>query len=92
VPKEKKTLITRQRFERTVIRQHKSRGEDLSCAACGKESEMLPIEQSGLACGIGVRDVFRLLENGQVHFAETPSGLIFICVASLQAEIQKPKQ
>ena len=92
MPKEKKTLITRQRLERMVIRQSKSRGENLSCAACGKESEMLPIEQSGLACGIRVRDVFRLLETGQIHFAEMPSGLIFICITSLQAEIQKLEQ
>ncbi len=74
------------------MRRHNLSDQHLMCAVCGEQNPMISIEQSGLVCGIDVRAVFHLLGTGEVHFAELPSGLLLICVASLQAEMRKAKQ
>lgn len=89
--KEKKILITRQRFERIVIRQSGSSGEDFACPVCGEQEVMLSIEKSALVYEVSIRSVFRLLESGQIHFAELPSGQLLVCMASLEAEIKNLK-
>lgn len=87
--KKKKTLITSRRFERITVRRRSGR---LSCGICGEASELLSIEESGLVFGVNLRSIFRLVENGEVHFAESPAGLLLICTATLQQALMKPER
>jgi hypothetical protein len=44
---------------------------------------MLPTNQAALLIGCTERDVFRLVESGQLHFVETRTGSLLICANSL---------
>ena len=58
------------------------------CAECAEDqSEMLTPEGAAYASGLSQRAIYRLVEAGRVHFAETPNGMLFICSVSLSAAI-----
>jgi hypothetical protein len=54
------------------------------CAACGAQTEMLSADAAARACGAAARHVYRLVEAGIVHFAETHDGTLLVCLASLK--------
>jgi hypothetical protein len=54
------------------------------CAACGAQAEMLSPDAAARALGANTRYVFRLVEAGVVHFAETHDGTLLVCLASLK--------
>ena len=85
---EKKTLITKQRFERVIVRRRKSLN-NLLCTVCDAQSAMLSIEESSAVCQIGIRAIARLVENMEIHFVELPSGSLLVCVESLLAAMRK---
>ena len=53
------------------------------CGACRGEVEMLRPGECALLAGVSSRSIYALAEAGALHFAETPDGLLFICVSSL---------
>jgi hypothetical protein len=57
----------------------------LWCAACAAEVEMLTPEEAAAAAGTSARAIYRLVEAGLTHFAETPEGLLLVCPALLAA-------
>ncbi|MFL6231048.1 MAG: hypothetical protein ACJ741_19910 [Pyrinomonadaceae bacterium] len=54
------------------------------CAACGAVVEMLTAEEAARRAATSVRDVFRRVEAGEVHYAETPQGHLLICARSIR--------
>jgi hypothetical protein len=44
---------------------------------------MVTPEEASRLSSVSARSVYRLAEAGQVHFAETPDGLLLVCTASL---------
>jgi hypothetical protein len=58
---------------RYVIRQSKS-GRQIPCAECG--APMLTAEQAAVLLGIKQRRIFRIIETGAAHFAETDAGAV----------------
>ena len=79
--------ITVETEEVYVVRTRR-RPHTLWCAACAAEVEMLTPEEAAAASGTSARAVYRLVETGLTHFAETPEGLLLICRGSLPGQIQ----
>lgn len=44
---------------------------------------MLAPDKAALLAGVSPRTMYRWVETGRVHFAESPDGQLFICLASL---------
>jgi hypothetical protein len=61
----------------------------MACPACDPSGEMVTLDQACALSRIGARDLFRQIEAGTLHFQETESGSIFICLHSLQAAAQQ---
>lgn len=59
------------------------------CGACG-ETEIVSPEAAALLCRTTTRTLYRLVEAGLVHFAETPEGLLFVCLRSLTRQTRPP--
>ena len=44
-------------------------------------------ETAATNCATTAREIYRRIENGELHFLETPAGELFVCCPSLN-EIQ----
>jgi hypothetical protein len=53
---------------------------------CGTETLMLMPEHAAIVCGTTQREMFRQIENGELHFIETTKGELFVCSNSLQQQ------
>lgn len=64
----------------TVLRA----GDDLRhpCAGCQSGDWMIPIEQATALTGVSACEVYRRIEAQTIHFGETPTGEILICLNS----------
>ena len=78
-------VITIETHQQTLIR---SNGKTLVawCDACGTETLMLMPEQAATIYGTTMREMFRQIENGELHFMETTKGELFVCSNSLQQQ------
>jgi hypothetical protein len=47
------------------------------CDQCNAFVEMLPTEAAALLTGLGEREIFRLIETGEIHFVEAER--VFVC-------------
>ena len=82
--KKRRITITRETHELLVVRDGTApRGW---CEACAAESVMLPAEEAGVLLGIGARAVYRRVEDGRLHFVETPCGRVQVCLRSARSE------
>ena len=59
------------------------------CPLCAAQVELLRPEEAAQLIGIGIRLLFRLLEQAQLHFLETPAGGVLICLPSLLAGCER---
>ena len=72
--------------EVVVIRGSRKRQRVL-CADCSEAAVLVSIDEAVKLAGISARAIYRLLEAGEVHFAETADGLTLICAATLLAQV-----
>jgi excisionase family DNA binding protein len=77
----KTTEITVGRSEVFVVRKPKKL-VFAWCDACGARVRMLTPEEAATVSGVSTRTVYRRVEAGQIHFAETPEGTLLICLNS----------
>jgi hypothetical protein len=83
------TLVHR-RVEITVEREvvsvvHQTAPNFISlCRECGREVLKLTPESAAAATGTSPREVYRWLDEGNVHFEESESGQVFVCSESLK--------
>ena len=82
------TEITIEATESVTIRRPAGSVRRL-CSACEPAGEMVTLDQACALSRIGARDLFRKIEAGALHFQETETGSIFICLHSLQAAAQQ---
>lgn len=47
---------------------------------------MVVAEQAAKLFGVGQRQIFQIIETGDVHFCETDTGTTLICIASMGGE------
>jgi hypothetical protein len=51
------------------------------CGGCNAFVEMLPTDAAAVLTGLGEREIFRLIETGEIHFVEAER--VFVCRDSL---------
>ncbi len=52
---------------------------------------MLTVDQAALMMKIRSRMIYRLVETGDLHFAENDEGLLLVCLSSLEAISHLPQ-
>jgi hypothetical protein len=84
-----KTKIVVETYQRQVIRFGK-KPSIVFCGFCRKETEMVQLNQAALRSKTTVLQVFRLIEKGEIHFCQSETGDLLICLNSLlNFEIEK---
>ena len=78
----KTTEIIIERDDLIVFRR-REQIETRGCDACGVEVEMLPPEMAAVASGVSAREIYRVIEEGHLHFTENAVGLLLLCSQSL---------
>jgi hypothetical protein len=69
------TEITLETEELTTVKAR--RGFKGFCGACNAFVEMLPTDAAAVLTGLGEREIFRLIETGDIHFVEAER--VFVC-------------
>ena len=81
--KKKVTIITSETHEVLVVRQLPRPPIRAWCSGCSAEAEMITPADGIVVSGVSARTIYRWVEEGIVHFAETADGLLLICQQSL---------
>jgi hypothetical protein len=58
------------------------------CGRCNAFVEMVPTEAAAMLTGLGEREIFRLIETGEIHFVEAER--VFVCRDSSMNRSQLP--
>ena len=53
------------------------------CESCAGTVVMVTPEEAAVVAGVSWRTISQRVEEGRVHFTETPDGLLLICINSL---------
>jgi hypothetical protein len=87
----KKTRRTRTTIEeREVIVIRGSRKlKRVFCPECSEPVALVALDEAVKISGISSRAIYRLVEDGRVHLAETPDGVARICPATLLGQVWK---
>jgi hypothetical protein len=59
------------------------------CDRCGGDVLLLSAETAAAAHGVSPREIYRWLNEKDLHFQELQSGTIFLCSTSLKAVAEK---
>lgn len=78
----KRTLITVE-TDRIVLINGLPSSPLTWCAACAAEVRMVTVDEAAAVARTSSRMIYRLVEDGQLHFMETPEGRLFVCLNSL---------
>ena len=80
----RKKVITIETRQRTVIRLNSRRTAKIRCEFCADEVEMLSPEEAAANFDFSLREIYRGIENGSLHFIEIKKDTLFICINSLK--------
>jgi hypothetical protein len=87
VDKAKKIFITTESFETFVLRIN-HRGQAFGhCVRCGRDIEVLSIDQAVTASGIRTGELIRRIEANEIHGIETEAGHLLVCAESIAAKV-----
>ena len=53
------------------------------CQGCGGMATLVTPEDAATLTGTGARSIYRLVEAGEIHWADGPEHLLLVCLASL---------
>jgi hypothetical protein len=56
---------------------------ELWCEQCAGAVQMVTPESAAQLCDATPRAIYRMVEEGEVHFEETDSGGLLVCINSL---------
>jgi hypothetical protein len=87
VNKSKKILITTESFETFALHITRKGQAVGHCAKCGREVEVLSIDQAVTASGIRTGTLIRKIDEGEIHGIETDAGHLLVCSASINADM-----
>lgn len=54
------------------------------CEECAAEALLLTPDEAAALAGLSVRAIYRMIEEKQIHFKETPDGPLLVCLRNLQ--------
>jgi len=69
--------------------KHASDLETMPCPFCTKETPMITAEKLASALGESTRAIYKLIDEGKVHFFETANMHVFVCLASYSNRSQE---
>lgn len=69
--------------ERLLIIRRRYQAVEEWCEGCGELGLMIRPDQAAAVTGVTLRGIFTRIENGSLHFRESPDGLILVCLTSL---------
>ena len=69
--------------ERVLIIRKRKRSVLTWCSTCAQQVPMVKVDEAATIAGVSSRTLYRWVEAEKVHFAETPEGLLLICLSSL---------
>lgn len=84
MPDTKKILITTESHEKFILRVFGAERALGHCAACGREVELVTMDQGVSLSGVRTGELIRLAEAGEIHSIETDSGHLLFCRGSVQ--------
>lgn len=73
----RKTNIIVRTLKKSVVRQAFAAETEIYCDLCGKT--MITAQAAALLHNISTRLIYRLVEEGKIHFLETDAKIIFVC-------------
>jgi len=82
----KKILITTESHETFTLRMHSRERAFGSCRECGRDVEIVTLEQAVWMTRTPTRELLRMVDLQLIHATETDSGFILICVNSIGKE------
>ena len=59
------------------------------CAECAEQVKMVTPDEAAVFSRVSSRTIYRWVEAEKLHFEETPDGVLFICLSSLQKESER---
>jgi hypothetical protein len=60
-----------------------------SCRICGEDVKMIAAEKAATICHCSRRKIYRWIEEGHLHFIETPDGDVLVCGRSLSLKMDE---
>jgi len=60
-----------------------------TCRICGENVKMIAAEKAATLCHCGRRKIYRWIEEGDLHFFETPDGEALVCGRSLSRKMDE---
>ena len=84
----RRTRTTVEKHEVVVIRGSR-RLKRVFCPECSEPVALVALDEAVKFSGISSRAVYRLIEEGRIHFAETADGGALICPATLLRQVWK---
>lgn len=78
----KRTEVTIETERLLVIRNRPQ--SVMWCEQCRDEVRMLTVDQAALRMKIRSLMIYRLVETGDLHFAENEEGILLVCLDSLE--------
>jgi hypothetical protein len=85
----KRRTETRVEIERVVVIRQRRGVSQAWCAGCAQPVTMVTAEEAAAVAGVTRRTIYALVEAEKVHFAETPDGLLLICLNSLKVVVKQ---
>jgi hypothetical protein len=82
IKKKRHTVTTIESHEFWIVRKQ-APAATILCGICPEAPEMLTAQRAAKQAGVTQRMVFRWVEDGLVHFAETETGELLVCLAPL---------
>ena len=79
--KKTSTKITFETERQVLIRQRWSLFA--LCRACGDEVRLVTVNEAAAVAGVSSLTVYRMVEAGTLHYAETGAGELLVCAVSL---------
>ncbi|MDQ4120061.1 MAG: hypothetical protein M3209_01165 [Acidobacteriota bacterium] len=62
------------------------------CEICSKDSRMVSPLLAARLLQTDTREIYRLIERNEIHFVETPTKQLFVCLTALQNALAKPRK
>ena len=83
----RRRIVTTIETHEVLVVRRPGQTPPLLCASCVGACRMLTPQEAAHRAGVSQRTVYRWVEDGLVHFAETTDGNLFVCLAPLDADV-----
>lgn len=85
--KKKITIITSETHEVLVVRRTTDKQIRRWCPLCSLDVDMFTPQGAATMFGTSIREIYRQLEAGKIHFCEEPSLPLLVCGDSFRADL-----